>query len=333
MNRKLKISLLVVLFLLVAGIGTAGGYALYLSHKAQQAVSDSQQGLGRGEKSAMRDSAVNPFDDNFSVLFVGVDDSEEREKEGKALSDALILATFNEENNSVKMVSIPRDSYVNIPEVGYKDKITHAHAFGGIDATIEAVEGMFHIPVDYYVRLNFNSFVEVVDALGGIEYDVPFEIKEQNSDDQLEAIHLKSGLQELNGEEALALARTRKYDSDLARGQRQMELIQAIVQKAKKAEAINDYGNLIDSIKGNFTTNMAFNELLSFKDYFLNENGLQYDEMQLEGKGIWINNGWYYEVKETRLVTIRENLKNHLDIEMNHNYDSEFTAEETTPYH
>ncbi|WP_037986026.1 LCP family protein [Thalassobacillus devorans] len=333
MKRKVKIGLLVVLFIMTAGIGTAGGYALYLSHKAQQAVSDSRQELNRGEKSEMRGTTVNPFEDNISVLFVGIDDSTKREKDGNALSDALILATFNEENKSVKMVSIPRDSYVNIPEVGYKDKITHAHAFGGIDATIEAVEGMFGIPVDYYVRLNFNSFVAIVNALDGIKYDVPFEMKEQNSEDQQEAIHLQPGLQELTGEEALALARTRKYDSDLARGQRQMELIQAIVQKAKTAEAVNDYGKLIDSIEDNFKTNMTFNELVSFKDYVLNENGLQYEEMQLEGKGIWINNGWYYEVEETSLVTIRKELKNHLDIELHQNKDSEFTAEESIPYY
>ena len=92
----------------------------------------------------------------------------------------------------MKLVSIPRDSYVYIPEVGYRDKITHAHAFGGTRATIEPVEELFDIPVDYYVKMNFNAFIDVVDALGGIEAEVPYNRTEKDENDKY-TIHLKKG--------------------------------------------------------------------------------------------------------------------------------------------
>src|SRR5699024_7653135 len=119
--------------------------------------------------------------------------------------------------------SIPRDSYVYIPEVGYEDKINHAHAFGGHRATIDAVENLLDIPVDYWVKLNFNAFVDVIDAIDGIDVEVPYEFTESNSDDKRDSIHLFPGKQLVDGEEALALARTRKLDNDIERGKRQLE--------------------------------------------------------------------------------------------------------------
>ena len=156
------------------------------------------------------------------------------------------------------MVSIPRDSYVYIPVEKKKDKITHAHVFGGTEGTIETVEELFDIPVDYFVKLNFNAFIDVVDALGGIEVDVPITFTEQNSKDTADAIHLKKGLQELNGEEALALSRTRKIDNDIERGKRQQLVLQAIIDKAVSIGSITKYGKLMESMGDNLTTNMEF---------------------------------------------------------------------------
>ena len=128
-------------------------------------------------------AAVDPKEDSVSILIMGVDDSKERNFGDATRTDALILATFNVNDKSVKMVSIPRDSYVYIPEEKKKDKITHAHAFGGTEATIETVEELFDIPVDYFFKVNFNAFIDVVDALGGITVDVPITFTEQDSND------------------------------------------------------------------------------------------------------------------------------------------------------
>ncbi|KHE72720.1 LCP family protein [Halobacillus sp. BBL2006] len=313
-HKKLKISLWSLAFVFLMSVGAAAGYAAYLTDQVKQTAVESHRELARGEKSDKRVEVVNPEYDHTSVLFVGIDDSEKRSSNATR-SDALVLATFNDDDKSIKMVSIPRDSYTYIPEVGYKDKITHAHAFGGIDATVASVEQMFNVPVDYYVRLNFNSFIEVVNSIGGITYDVPFDITEQNSSDKAGAIELKKGYQTLNGEEALALARTRKYDSDLARGQRQMDLIQEIVRQSMTTSSINNFNEILNSISNNLKTNLTFDEMISFKDYVLEKQGLSFEKMQLQGEGMRKDGVWYYNVYEDSLLSTKSELRTHLELD------------------
>ncbi|WP_082233345.1 LCP family protein [Halobacillus massiliensis] len=314
-RKKVKIILGSILLVVLVTIGATAGYAAFLTEKARNTANNSLEELDRGGKSEKRAYKVTPIEDSTSVLFIGVDDSEKRSDSYSATrSDALVLATFNNNDKSVKLVSIPRDSYTYIPEVGYNDKITHAHAFGGTEATIETVENLLEVPVDYYVRLNFNSFVDVIDSLNGVKFDVPFDLTEQNSKDKQDSIALDKGYQTVTGEEALALVRSRQYDSDLARGQRQMEMIEAIVNKAASAESIVNYGKVIESIGDNMKTNLTFNEMMSYADYVLSNQGLNFEEMQLEGEGVYINGVWYYQIQDTSLMNIQGSLQAHLDL-------------------
>ena len=196
-KKKLKkrvYFIIIGLILLLTGVG----YGAYLYFQADSALTDAFESDGR-EKSSLRDQAVNPKLDNVSILLMGVDESDKRDDMGPARTDALIFATLNKKTKSVKLVSIPRDSYVYIPEVGYETKINHAHAHGGTNATIDTVENLFNLPVDYYVKLNFNAFIEVIDAINGIEMDVPYEFEEQDSNDKANAIHLLPGKQTGDG--------------------------------------------------------------------------------------------------------------------------------------
>src|SRR5699024_2538077 len=103
----------------------------------------------------------------------------------------------------------------------YFDKINHAHMYGGPSASMETVETLLNVPVDYYVRLNMAGVVDIVDSVGGIEFDVPFDMDEPDQHDK-GRIKLEKGVQELSGEEALAVVRSRRVDSDLGRGNRQI---------------------------------------------------------------------------------------------------------------
>src|SRR5699024_12434583 len=98
-------------------------------------------------------------------LMMGVDygEGDKRDKDDEARTDALMLATLNKDDKSVKLLSIPRDSYVYVPEVGYDTKINHAHSFGGPIATIDTVENLLGLRADYYARINFSAFMDVVD--------------------------------------------------------------------------------------------------------------------------------------------------------------------------
>ena len=228
-------------------------------------------------------------------------------------SDALIVATFNPEEKSVKMLSIPRDSYVYIPKVGYKDKITHAHAFGGTHAAIESVEEMLDIPIDYYVKMNFNAFIEVVDALGGITVDVPYNRLEKDENDR-NTIQLKKGLQqELDGRHALALARTRKADSDIERGKRQQQILQAIIKEMVSVKSITKYGDVIEAVGDNMKTDMTFKEMTSFWEYA--KGGMpQIDTINLKGYDDQSTGVYYYKLVESDLENVRQLLKAHLGL-------------------
>ncbi len=316
-RRKNKI-IFMILFIVLALITTGVVYGYNLYSKAEKAVDNAYQDDGR-EKSKLRETEVNPIEDHVSILFIGVDASEHRANEDSALSDALILATLNREDNSVKLTSIPRDTYTNIPHIGYSDKITHAHAYGGPLASVEAVEALFDIPVDYWVRFNFHAFVDVVDALDGITFDVPYEFTESNSDDVKNSIHLYPGVQQVDGEEALALARTRKLDSDFARGKRQQLLIQSIVNRAVSIGSLNKLDDVIDAVGDNMKTNLLFSEIRSFASYGLSGK-LSIDMLNLEGSDLWLENShgqniYYFDVSDESLDETITTLKNHLEIE------------------
>lgn len=206
-KKRLRKRVKFIIIPLIIAIISVISYGTYLYIKADSAISGAYE-KDVHDKSELRDDYVDPKFDNVSILIMGIDENEKRKERETARTDALILATLNKDDKSVKLTSIPRDSLVYIPEVGREDKINHAHAFGGTKATIDTVEEKFDIPVDYYVKLNFKAFVDVVDAIDGVEVDVPYEFKESDSHDKRDTIHLYEGYQNLDGEEALAFART-----------------------------------------------------------------------------------------------------------------------------
>lgn len=305
---------IIIVTLVIAGVG----YTFHLYNKTEDVVKESHEDVGRENKtSELREEKVDPVEDNVSVLFIGVDNSEKRDYELGSRSDALMLATFNKKKSTVKLLSIPRDSYAYVPEIGYSTKINHAHFYGGPKATIETVEEFLHVPVDYYVRLNFEAFVETVDSLNGIQYDVPFEMYEQDSADNENAIHLMSGLQTLTGEEALALARSRKYDDDFQRNERQQQILKNIADKATSVSTIFKLGNLIDAVGSNMKTNMQFDDMKSFLSYGMDKN-ITLESVSLEGHGEIMDDGlWYYAVDEESINSVQIELRDHLNLKSN----------------
>jgi polyisoprenyl-teichoic acid--peptidoglycan teichoic acid transferase len=312
-KRRRRVVFFLIIPLLIITFSVAG-YGALLYKKAETVFNGSYKDIEGREKSQLRTEKVDPKMDNVSILFIGVDESETRNFGSATRSDALMLATLNEKEKSVKLVSIPRDSYVYLPEVGYKTKINHAHAFGGPKASIEAVESMFNIPVDYYVKMNFHAFIDVVDALDGINVEVPYEMYEQNSKDTANAIHLLPGMQTLDGEEALALARTRKKDNDIERGKRQQEILKGVMQKAISANALTKYDDIIQAIGDNMETNMTFDEMKALSSYGLKKK-LDMNTLSLEGEDTYIENVYYWLLDETSLANTSMELQNHLEID------------------
>lgn len=309
LRRHVKIGLISILVIFIAVVS----YSVYLYLKTTNMLADSYEADGR-EKSALRDTIVDPTKDNISILLIGADISEKRKNLGNPRSDTLIYATLNKKENSVKLLSIPRDSLVYIPYLDKETKINHAYSSsGGLNATIETVEHLLEVPVDYYVTVNFEAFIEIIDALGGITIDVPYEIYEQNSKDQKNAIHLLPGRQKLDGEEALAFARTRKYDNDIERGKRQQQVIKAVFEKATSVDAVLKAGEIIESIGDNMKTNLRPNEIFGLISYAFNDNKLTIDSLTLEGYDYQPGRVYYYKLDEVALEETKQTLRDHLD--------------------
>ena len=313
-SSKTRLLLKIGLVATIVALMSVSVYGVTLHKKAELAADRAYEAIpDRTPRTTDRVDRVQPAKDNVSVLLIGVDDSEERQQgDSNSRADALLVATLNPKQKTVKLLSIPRDAYVYIPEVDYKDKITHANAYGGTKATIETVEEMLDIPIDYYLKANFNAFIDVVDALGGVEVEVPYERIEKDETDA-GTIHLMPGLQTLDGRHALALARTRKLDNDIERGKRQQMIIQAMMEQAKSAAAITKFGDVIDALGDNIKTDMQYKEMLSFLEYA--KGGMpSVDTLTIEGDDDWSTGVYYWMLDEEDLQQKRLLLQSHLGL-------------------
>ncbi|MGK0576830.1 LCP family protein [Macrococcus capreoli] len=268
------------------------------------------------EKSALRDKAVDPSMDHISILFLGIDDSLSRRKNGQketeARTDAMILATFDRSHKQIRLVSIPRDTLAYIPSVKQYDKITHAHAEGGPESSMKAVENIFNVPVDYYARVNMQAFVDIVDELGGIDFNVPFDIDEPTKLDK-GRIKVKKGKQHINGDQALALVRSRHVDTDLGRGKRQMQMIEAIVKKAKDTNSISKLDDLVEIVGNNAKHNLTFDNITSLASYYTS-NDVEFKQTQLKGTDYMYNGIYYYNPVFDHIYEISKLLRKDLQL-------------------
>lgn len=313
MNKFLKYFLIFLSLVLVV---VPIIFAIILLKSSQGAFESSFNDSDSSRKSNIRDSKVNPSKDPISILFLGIDDNSGREKNGqtaeKSRTDAMILSTFNADKEQIRMLSIPRDTISYIPKVGYYDKITHAHAYGGPTASMDSVEATLNVPVDYYVRINMEAFVDAVDELGGIKYDVPYNINEPNTNDTGK-IKVKKGYQNLNGDEALAVARTRHQDSDLKRGQRQMDLIKKLFAKAQKADSFNKLDDVVEIVGKNAKHNLSYDEIKVLATSYLKDD-VKIKSSQLEGDDDYLNGIYYYNPDIKNIQSTTNMLRSDLDL-------------------
>ncbi len=188
--------------------------------------------------------------DSFVMYLSGIDTYGNVGKRSR--SDVNILAIVNTETKKVLLLSTPRDAYVEyLATQGAKDKLTHAGIYG-VEASMDALERLYDVGIDYYVKINFTGFIEVVDALGGIEVHSDYDFSVGTLKDY------KKGYNKLNGIEALAFARERYSfpEGDYQRAKNQMEVIKAVVKKCASSSMLANYGSVMDALAGSFETNM-----------------------------------------------------------------------------
>lgn len=262
-------------------------------------------------------SETASLDKPFTMLFIGVDSSKDGVTSGYN-GDVLLLATFNPSTLRATITSIPRDTYIKTACSNGNYRRINTTTWGSSSTcAVKTVESLFDVDIDYYAKINFKGVVSLVDAVGGIDVDVPYSFCEQNSSRQWgdNTVYVKEGKQHLNGEQALALARNRhkpndgsgtgkamgRYCSewnqgkrnDFTRGKNQIKVIMGIASSATKLTDPNQAISILEKIKANFQTNITTKDVLSLyslaKSIVLNDsaNLVNLQRMQLKTYSVW----------------------------------------------
>ena len=182
-------------------------------------------------------------------------------------SDVNMLITVNPETKQVLLTSIPRDYYVQLHGIrGNKDKLTHAGMYG-VDMSISTIEDLLDVEINYYVKVNFTSLIDIVNALDGITVYSDYTFT------SIDGMHYTEGNNFMNGEQALSFARERKAFAagDRQRGKDQQAVIAAIIKKVCSKKIITKYSSLLKSLDGKFQTNMSQNKITSLLKMQLND--------------------------------------------------------------
>ena len=211
-------------------------------------------------------------DGRVNIVFIGID-------QAASLADTLEVFSLDLQNHKAAMVSVPRDLWAKIPGYGL-NKINASYSLGertkkgnGPDVAVQTVSQLLDLPIHYYVRLNFQGLKRLVDAVGGITVDVENPIDDYTYPDEhngyLPAIHIKAGVQTMDGDLALKYARSRHAlnpgeGSDFARSRRQQKVILALKEKALSAGVLTNpvrVNEILHAIGDNLNTNMQTDEL------------------------------------------------------------------------
>ena len=222
--------------------------------------------LGNKDSMATDDSITK---EPFTVYISGIDVYGDVSETSR--SDVNIVLTVNARTKQVLMISTPRDYYVPLSiSNGVPDKLTHAGIYG-INVCMDTLNMLYDTDINYYFRLNFAGFVQIIDALGGITVDSDYDFTTQNSS----GYHFTKGPNQVNGDQALAFCRERYAFSagDRQRGKDQMKVIQGVINKATSPDILKNYLSLLDSLSGCFETNIPYDVITSLVKQQLDEGG------------------------------------------------------------
>ena len=199
-------------------------------------------------------------------------------------SDVNILMTVNQDSKKILLTTTPRDSYVPIADGGnnQKDKLTHAGIYG-VDSSIHTLENLYGVDINYYVRLNFTSFLKLIDLLGGVDV-----YNDQEFTAHTNGKHYSIGNVHLDSEQALGFVRERYSlaDGDRDRGRNQQKVIVAIIQKLSSTEALKNYSDIIQGLQDSLQTNMPIETMIDLVNTQLESGGsYKVNSQDLKGTG------------------------------------------------
>lgn len=301
--KKMVITLLILVVLIPAG---AFGFLYYKLNSIYD----------KGNDNSVLDTTDHKTEKGITnILLAGTDG---RNIDENSRTDSMMILTVDNKNKSLKLTSLARDTYVDIPGHG-KAKLNAAYAYGGINLLIDTIETNFQLDIQNYAIVNFFSFMDIVDTLEGVTVNVQSnEINEMNKfipecfkfgkySGSIEYVK-SSGYQKLNGYQALAYGRIRKNDDALERDKRQRSIVQGLVDGFKSLP-LSKYPDLVDTILPYVKTNMKPTEILSLGTKVLGIGDLSIKQLefpmeQYSTGGIYGNAGWVWRYDADKCLPI-----------------------------
>lgn len=264
-GQKIVLTSLSIVLMIILGISA---YCVFANEHLKNTLSDGYHPISNNYKKPNTKNCE-------SFLIMGLDNTIER-KLGTTRTDAMMVITLNNKTKKITFCSLPRDSFVPIVAKSYtgNQRIEAAYTFNGPSASVNTVEKLLNIPIDHYCVFNFLSFIDFIDAIGGIDINVKHSFDGVTKDGP-GSIHFDVGKQHIDGTKALSYARERHSDNDIMRGFRQQEIIQSVGNQLKAKATLRNLPKMIDSFDNNIQTDITSNQLMD-----LIEHGLKYEKYQ-----------------------------------------------------
>lgn len=255
-RRLWKKALLIILFVVLV-VESFGAFSMAQSYLEVKGKKNNEEKVNnfKGQKAEDKN--------DINVLLIGTDSR----GEDRGRSDSLMIAHYDQKSKTPKLVSIMRDTYVEIPGYG-KEKINAAYSLGGVELVRKTISANFHVPIEYYVVVNFNDFKDIINTLfpSGLEINA-------EKDMNLDGVDIKKGLQKMDGNTTLQYARFRHdEESDFGRVRRQQQVLSAIAAQSANLESITRLPKTIGKLLGYVSTNLPTTTLISCaKDFLLGD--------------------------------------------------------------
>lgn len=294
-KKKKRLWLRILLAIILIFILFVGGYTYFLYNSAKQAVNEQMHDPVETIDTSLTKEKLHATEP-LNILLLGIDT--EGGQQGR--SDALMVMQLNPNKDEMTIISIPRDTRTEIVGKGFQDKINHAYAFGGADMSIATVENFLDIEIDYYVTLNMDGLVELVNELGTITVDNEISWSDGKYD-------FPVGVIELDGDKTMAYVRMRKQDpaGDFGRTQRQRKVIEGIINEGASVGSLPKFTGMVDILGKNMSTNLDFDDMKKLLGGYA-DTRRSVNEYMLKGEGTMIDGIYYLLVSDDEVAYARD---------------------------
>ena len=301
-----KILLMFFSLLAVTTIGL-GAYGLTILNQSTNSLSKTYKGIG-DENNVIAENKP------MTILLMGVDTgSGSREDQWVGNSDTMILVTVNPQTRETTIMSLERDILTNITQDGetVQAKLNAAYAQGGAELAIKTIQDLMNIHIDRYAMINMKGLVQLVDKVGGITVNNPFDFDISIEENEPEyTAKIPPGRQEIDGEQALVYSRMRYQDpeGDYGRQKRQREVIEKIIKKVLTLDGLSNYQGIIEAVSDNMQTNISLDtdslmQLMGYRDALKNIR-----MEQLKGEDATLADGGSYQIVTSEHLLKMQNI-------------------------